>query len=239
MIRRRKFLAAVAALGVLLPVLSAEPAAADHLPDQGAVWALSSWGSDYSLETYFTTTFPAGAKRDRVVSGANAWNMYASSDSLDPEPRLVFQSTDRTPYDYKTTCGGSGNVTVFWDDLDYIGTSILGVERTCIYQAAPNRMSSSSVAFDSTRSNWYDGVGDAPDPILGLVGGSYDFWSVASHEFGHTMAFLHFAESDPICGDGSGQATMCPKTKIGTERQRSLEWHDYISFQNLYPQYFA
>jgi hypothetical protein len=77
-------------------------------------------------------------------------------------------------------------------------------------------------------AGWYTGTGDAPDCC-------FDVWSVATHEWGHMTAFFgHFDEGGSICPDDSSRHTMCPTIKAATERQRTLELHDYHTFEAAY-----
>ena len=76
---------------------------------------------------------------------------------------------------------------------------------------------------------WYSGTGDAP-------ANDVDTWSVASHESGHATGFYgHLEYPSSICQNDSSMRTMCPVYHDGTERQRTLEDHDYHTFENAYP----
>jgi hypothetical protein len=71
--------------------------------------------------------------------------------------------------------------------------------------------------------------------------GRPDLASVATHEFGHASGWAHHYDDagvDPgglICGNNSGQATMCATHYKGTARQRSLQTHDVHTFKAAYP----
>lgn len=68
--------------------------------------------------------------------------------------------------------------------------------------------------------------------------GAYDRWSVASHEMGHTMGHqVHWddAASSSRCVEGiSNKLTMCKTVAPETTMQRTLDDHDYHTYDMAY-----
>lgn len=245
---KRTIILGVIGVGMLAGLMT--PASANHLPMTAGRWEpthLSGSGSiDWYLELWRTTRFPSGAKSDRILSGAYAWDQHSEGPGINDS----FQGTAVSPYDMRTTCpyqaigGGNvgGNIVVDWTNFGttYAGesfTDALAVEWTCKF--SDGAAGDSNQAYNSSKT-WYDGAGDAGDGDLGLGGScvfsacEFDFWSVASHEFGHTWNFGHFSEDDAVCPNNDSRHTMCPNIYMGTERQRSLESHEISSFHAVY-----
>ncbi|SCL30540.1 hypothetical protein GA0070624_4096 [Micromonospora rhizosphaerae] len=182
------------------------------------------WPSNASIAYGLNTGFPTGAWRSRVWDGKEQWNNATNSG----EPTVFWTLADDVNHGTAgNPCGISGVNTGagFWNNLDYLSTSTLGATRLC---TGSGTIYNFTIEFDSTRSNWYNGTGDNP-------GGNADFWSTATHEFGHALGFWeHIAESDSACPDDSTRSTMCPTIYNGTERQRTVATHDIHTYDGAY-----
>lgn len=218
-------------LALLMVAVGAIPSSANHLAREAHRWRSNSY-ADYTLETYFTSGFPGGAWRDRVQDGAAQWNGVTEG------PSLSFQGSDISDFNPLTSCApNNGSVTVHWHTI----ADALGQESYCYFVVNGNptdQKATSSVEFNKDDPVWYNGTGDSPGNIF--LGFCYwdcsdDFWSVATHEFGHTMGFDHFSEADSVCPNSADRETMCPGIYQGTERQRTIEAHETQSFRDLYP----
>lgn len=192
----------------------------------------SKWQGDLTQDWFFTEGFPGGAKRDRVRDGVSQWNNLN-------QPMTFTEAAQRPDFD-PMVCPDAGTNGIHWRDLPDANRQ-LAVTFRCTIGA---QLTSTNMIVDSTR-NWYDGVGDAPDGFLGRICSlppdcQWDFWSVSSHEWGHMTGFFgpfrmgHFNPGENICNSNSSQHTMCPDTRIGTERLRTLEPHDRHTFETAY-----
>ncbi len=181
------------------------------------------WPRNQSIAYGVNSGFPTGTWRTLAWNGKEQWNSATNTG----EPTIYWTLADDVSYGSATSpCGVPGYNTgaIFWNDLDYLGPSVLGATRLCGFTPIFNF----TIEFDRTRTDWYVGTGDAP-------GGSYDFWSVASHEFGHALGFWkHLDEADAACPNDSTRSTMCPSVYDGTERQRTLATHDIHTFDAAY-----
>jgi hypothetical protein len=193
-------------------------------PAQAHTWSShftnGRWPVNATVNYGVNTGFPTGEWRSRLLDGKNQWNNATNSG----EPSFYWGLQDDINHGTAgNPCGISGwnTAAVFWNDLDYIGGSILGATRLCNVSGT---IANFTIEFDNDRSNWYTGTGDNPSS-------NHDAWSVATHEFGHAFGFWeHITESDGACPDSSSRATMCPSIYTGTERQRTLIDHDIHTF---------
>jgi len=208
----------LAAFGVGVTGQSAQAHSANSYFDHGR-WPITA-GIEYGLSYGFPG---AGEWRGRVYAGKEQWNAVANAN----DPHIYWSLPDDVSYgDARNPCGVPGlyKGAVFWNDLNYLSIYTTGVTRLC--GAAP--VVNFTIEFDSSRSDWYVGTGDAPS-------GTVDFWSVATHEFGHALGWWdHLPESDGACPDSGSRNTMCPTVYAGTERQRTVADHDIHTFNEAY-----
>jgi hypothetical protein len=187
---------------------------------------LHHWPANGTVSYGVHIGFPGTDYRHRALDGKNQWNNAANSG----EPDIFWSLADDVNYGRADLpCGvpGFGTGALFWNNLDPVSTGLIGVTRLCGQAPVVNF----TIEFDSTRV-WYAGTGDAP-------GSSTDFWSVATHEFGHVVGFTgnnggHYNSNDSICANNSSQATMCPSYVPGTERIRTVSPHDIHTFDAAY-----
>jgi len=216
---RIALVAALVAVGSAA-VLTATPASAHTV---GNHFTRGRWPANVTIQYGLNTGFPTGAWRSQAYAGKEQWNNATSSG----EPTILWTLADDVNHGTAgSPCGISGFNTgaLFWNNLDYLGSGTLGATRLCVGSAIFNF----TIEFDSTRSNWYNGTGDNPDS-------NADFWSTATHEFGHAVGFWeHIAESDGACPNDGTRATMCPSIYNGTERQRTVAPHDIHTYDGAY-----
>ncbi|GIH02640.1 hypothetical protein Rhe02_07070 [Rhizocola hellebori] len=206
--------------GIFLP----HPPASAHSPT--SYFTAGKWPTSQVISYGINIGFPTGSWRSRLVEAKDQWNNSASTG----EPKIYWYLADDVNHGSAgDPCGISGfnTAAIFWNDLDYLGSNWVAATRLCP-QTLNSTIYNFTIEFDSTRSNWYSGNADNP-------GGNVDFWSVATHEFGHALGFWeHIPESDGACPDDSTRATMCPSTYLGTERQRTVSPHDVHTFDAAY-----
>lgn len=186
------------------------------------------WPSSSNVRYGFETGYPTGAFRGRVLDGANQWTNRGGTTG---EPDFAASLPDSGYGEPETPCNrAQGTGAIFRRNLDYLGPGVLGATRICYGDGI---IATFSIEFD-TDLPWYNGTDNAPP-------GTYDFWSVTSHEFGHVTGFYwgpnddgHFLESDAVCPNTSYRHTMCPSIYDGTERQRTLGAHDAHTFTGAY-----
>lgn len=221
--------AAVLAVLIIAPSVSAHTSST-HYPQR--------WSSGSDVYFRFTAGFPGGDYRSRVLDGASQWTSRGGVAEVD----FFWAGGSNAPnFDFQSNCNSNFNGIngIHWADLDYLGGGVLGVTYVC---RTSTTVVSFQMAFDNDR-DWYRGTGDANDGFLNqcIPSCQDDFWSVASHEFGHASGFVgpastggHFAESDAVCPNDDSRHTMCPSIYGGTERQRTLEDHDVHTFTGAY-----
>lgn len=220
--RRRAVLILSGALGVLM--LTSTPVSADHAPSYGPSW------QTYILPIrHFTPSVSAGQWRDRISNGMDQWN--ALGETLQYRTSV----TDKSNRDPRTSCAGDGIITMHRFNLDG-GGGLAGFSGYCYFPSGGTSVGRQSawIIFDSSEE-WCLGTGDCYDGVAGTgVGADVDLWSIASHEWGHVGALGHYLGTDTVCGNNDSHATMCPSTRPGTERDRSLQSHDSASYRLRY-----
>ena len=211
----------------LLVVLLAGLIAATALPSAagahtaGSYFVRGHWPANQSIGYGVNTGFPGGEYRSRLLDGKNQWNNAANTG----EPNIYWSLADDISYGTAgSPCGvpGYNTAAIFWNDLDYLSSGTLGATRLC---GSTSVIFNFTIEFDSDRS-WYTGTGDSPD-------NRPDFWSIASHEFGHAVGFWNHLPAGE-CPNNSTKFTMCPTYDMGTERQRTLTAHDIHTFDAAY-----
>lgn len=219
----RKFIGSLVLFLVAVGIVLLPSPASAHT---SSTYITKHWPTNQTVSYGVNTGYPGSDYRSRALDGKNQWNDSTNSG----EPNFYWSLADDISYgDAQTPCGVPNFNTgaLFWNNLDYAGTGVLGITRLC----AANPIWNFTIEFDSTRS-WYAGTADAPDNRA-------DFWSVATHEFGHAFGFTggsggHFPAGDSICANNSSMATMCPSYYIGTERQRTVSTHDIHTLDGGY-----
>lgn len=212
------------AAGPLAPAVSAQAAHA-----AGFFYVAGKWPASQSVSYGLSAGFPGDSEwSGRVYDGKQSWNNVAGAN----EPRFYWLLADYQFYgSWNQPCGlTSGNYTaiVFHQDLDSIGTNVRGYSQAC--NSGSNRLKE-TLAFDSTGTSWYTGVG-------ATTGGWMDLWSATAHEWGHATGFQnHLTEGEAgICPLGSDPArhTMCPSIYAGTWQMRDANTHDIHTFTAAY-----
>lgn len=173
----------------------AQPVSAHHLPlTTGGLWGGNGF-TDRTVEVQFTSGVPYSPAtiRDRIRDGANEWTRQQSTLSY------VFEPLDIANFDYVSQCNpSSGSVTVHWDNLTLRGfPGATGAVWHCVWYNYQTTVASRKMVFAS-EANFYFGTGPVPAGTVGVacVRGDPnckdDFWSTATHEFGHAAGFWHF-----------------------------------------------
>lgn len=228
MTRTRRWLLLLTAATAAVAGLAVQPAQAHTTGAYYPLW----WQVDQRPDLRLTTSWPAGAHRDRVNDAVAQWNGRGQPMSFD-------RGYDRSNVNINV-CPTSNELPMTWTDIPD-GQGAIAYFQGCSY-AGTTRLSGGNIVFDSSRK-WYTGTGDAGDGFLNLfssVGGEYDLWSTLTHELGHATGFNgpfeegHLNPDEDICDDNGGQHTMCPGLKPGTERKRSTELHEEHTFDARY-----
>jgi hypothetical protein len=210
-------------LALLLAFLSAAatllagPAASAH---SGSLLFHGTWSP--SAVTIYAESNLSGAALSRALAGAKTWD--ALGGSIDYTWKGT-KSLSRNPCDQATR----GENLIGMRPLDGRGKN-LAMTTVCRSGSTIVRF---VTVFDSAEP-WYTGTSTT------VPHGRPDLWSVAVHEFGHAAGWAgHF--DDPalglgagLCGNFSGQHTMCATHYSGTARQRSLGPHDIDTFRQMY-----
>lgn len=210
--------------GALVPLVAAS--SLTFLPLDAALahndfYAGHRWDNATNVNYYFRNSFPTDY-RPRIRDGFAQWN-DTPNDGLD-EPDFI-HAGEETGGDWNEPCNSAFN-GIYYLELDSVSSSALGVVYRCVVSGG--RVIRFSMSFDEQRP-WYSGTGETP-------AGSYDLWSMASHEAGHATGWGgHLAEDGQYCPNDPSRHTMCPTLYPGTERQRHLEVHDYHTFEGAYP----
>lgn len=165
----------------------------------------------------------------RLQDGAAEWNSLEGIFEVTYNPSQ--NDPARSP---ASSCGASWTQVWVYSNQDLNGN--LGLTLVCESASQPF-IQKAQIRFNPNR-NWY--LGTAP------VGASQrDFWSVATHEFGHVAGFgknstyEHFEGEDNGCWTTIPQRydsqSMCPGPYLdGWDYQRDLRPHDKHTFNNWY-----
>ncbi len=206
-------------LGVLVALLATTPAwAHEATPFYPGLWATSGRGN---VAVYNDSTI-SGVWLSRVFEGAKAWDNAGTSLNY---VRIGTSALSRNACDAKDR----GKNLVYKGKLDGRGHNLA----TTFLCRSGSMLVRFVTLFDSAE-DWYTGTSKT------VPAGRPDLTSIATHEFGHATGWsLHY--DDPgvglgslICGNTSGQATMCATHYVGTARQRSLHTHDLHTFTTAY-----
>lgn len=178
------------AVVVVLALSALGPVAQAH---KGLIF--NRWTDDRRVEYDFTRSIrkmPAGST-NRIKQGANDWNKLGTSVRLVAGREVAnYAPRGGCPTQYQKNA-------MHYLPID--GPSgILGIATVCSVPGS-GEIHSMQITFDSSES-WYTGTGMPPEEQI-------DLWSVASHEFGHTLGIEHFESGDPICIPDERE-TMCP-----------------------------
>lgn len=214
-------------IAYLLTVLLAAVSAVFALPTYANAHTASRWYTEGKWPRNATIRygvhigFPGNTYRFRLLDGIRQWNDAASSG----EPTIAWTLPDDVNHGQPTEpCGLATNTgAVFWTEVI---NNELGRTRKCW---GGGRIYTFTIEFDRS-GPWYNGTGDA-------LPGETDFWSVATHEFGHALGFVGHFDDDPNedrCGNVGSRLTMCKGVFSGTERQRTLDAHDIHTFDAAY-----
>ena len=194
MITKRPSAALVAGLILILP-LAVSSAASAHPAADYYTGAGGKWSSNRTITFYVRNGFPSPATWNPTINrGADQWN----AKDTGPEPRFTNAGATSTTGNADTPCSATYN-GIYWRDLDYLGTGVLGYTPHCENSSGVVTRFSMSLDADAP---WYVGTGATPN-------GRIDAWSVVTHEMGHATGWAgHFAESNDA-GPTAPAATPC------------------------------
>jgi hypothetical protein len=214
----------IALLGATIAMVCASAFAA--LPasaHSGSLFFHETWSqAQRGAVSIYAESSLSGAALSRVLAGAKTWEN--TRRSLD----FTWNGTKNLSHD-PCDLATRGRNLVAMGKLDGRGKN-LGMTTVCMSGGSIVRF---VMIFDSAE-DWYTGTS------TNLPRGRPDLWSVATHEFGHAIGWGgHF--DDPtialgtgICGNFTGQHTMCKTHYSGTARQRTLGPHDIDTFSVVY-----
>ena len=216
----RRWLATLIAPAAAVIAVIAVPPASAH---SGATLFHGAWSaSTRAAVPIYAESNISGAALSRALAGAKAWD--ALGESLD----FTWKGTKNLSRD---ACNGAvrGQNLIGLRPLDGRGKD-LAMTTVCRSGGTIVRF---VTVFDSAE-DWYTGTSTT------VPRGRPDLWSVAVHEFGHAAGWAsHF--DDPgiglgagLCGNFSGQHSMCATHYSGTARQRSPGPHDIDTFRAMY-----
>lgn len=208
-------------VGLSIPLLAMGPSAFAHDPSEfnAKKWVVADYQG--GITVWPDNSFPGGLTGtffDRVQNGYQQWNAVCCVDSFDFTSGTAAVSRSFGP------CQTDRDSIVFWENF----TGALAQTGQCLNDNG--RVYYVGTRFDSSQF-WYAGTGQVGT-------NNFDFWGVATHEFGHQTGTwygnAHF--TSPIsCPGNSTDQTMCPSLGEEQEKLRSLEAHDIDTFQNNYP----
>lgn len=206
-------------VSILLSVVALAVSASAH-GFQGQYFG--RWVPSERLQLYsFDENFPGANFRDRSEDGAGQWNELVS----DMRFRREAGSVPFAPLNCERLRNANA---LFWGNID--GTPAIGDNTLAFTTVCPDSNGNNyafSMKFDSSE-NWHTGT-SSPGA------NEFDFWSVATHEFGHAAGSEHFQKSSSVCDLGPDRETMCQGTTSGTVSRRSLEEHDRHTYNAAYP----
>jgi hypothetical protein len=197
----------------LLVALVARPA--PLAASEGALYPWRGTTVDVVVQESFTKRFgDAGVARAR--DALHAW-------PLRPAGRVV-----RGGMYNGTTCRFSGSrdvgVRVFFAPVEAFGGGSGELATSCLF-APRGVMLGVHIVVDSDR-RWYTGTGVPPD-------GSYDLWSVLTHELGHAFGRSGHQEGCPSELDPH-YPTMCTKYSTRDTKWRDTELLDRLPMTRMY-----
>jgi len=196
------------ALGLALLVLTSQVALASDNTGRTRVQyqvGIYNYYTRYVFESDFPTNIGGFNCRSRMSDGAAQWNAvgrelrfasYASANE-----NWIDVKWDDLLWPFNDDLAFVANNPIFGD----IGNSDLNVN------ASPDKSGGGTWS-------WYCGTGDPSSAYI-------DLWSVAAHEFGHTVELLH---------SGVGADTMYATIASGTISKRSLTTHDKDGIKAMY-----
>ena len=162
--------------------------------------------------TYFIkNTVPSSTWTDRIRDGARSWNETLNNCGYSDQtyPSRVY--------------GGSSSVG--WDPGDGLsridfanGSTLCGL--TAVACTLANHVTHDfDIRIDSVRYAW--------STIGSGCGANWDVWSIAAHEFGHTMAINENSADSAL--------TMFPSGSPGQCHNRTLGKGDILGMRYYYP----
>ncbi len=207
-------------LGTIACVLTPAPGVEAH---SSSVFFHGTWSSSSrDAVPIYAESDLSGAALRRALAGAKTWDNLG--ESLD----FTWKGTknlSRNPCDRAVR----GQNLIGLRPLDGRGKD-LAMTTVCRSGSTIVRF---VTVFDSAE-DWYTGTS------TNVPSRRPDLWSVAVHEFGHAAGWAwHFDDPEialgaGVCGNFSGQHSMCATHYSGTARQRSLGPHDVDTFRQMY-----
>ncbi|HVF52387.1 MAG TPA: hypothetical protein VNC78_02145 [Actinomycetota bacterium] len=196
-------------------------------------WYPSRWGADHlAVNWRFTDSFPGGAVRRRVFAGAREWNKAKQTmtfDHVEGEPDYEAYSTSVCPKLEEVEKNG-----VHWGTVP--GGGAYTVMCTFPEGSAGGRaeLHSFQIMF-GMNTHWYYGK---HKPRFYQE----DFWSYATHEFGHAGGRIqggdghgHFPDSREYCRPTpKAHQSMCQTAPAGTTFDRTINGLDRYVFGGAY-----
>jgi hypothetical protein len=220
-------------VGLFLVLPAARPAGAHTTSTFYAAKWRNANGGDTTPDWHFMVSVPFGGTRDRIVQGAQQWNAQYQTFS--------FVGPLAGDYgDWQEPCARpafNGNA-VRYMPVDGPGKNLAWAD-VCPRMYDTWQYTNFLITIDNAEL-WNTTGGDTPDVNNTSM---YDLWGTVAHEFGHATGWgtpwgtAHFGEYDTsTCypRERIDIHTMCPYTKPGSDRERTLEYHDYEVFRAAY-----
>lgn len=225
----------LAALSLALFMLGANIAHAHDPIFYYPVW----WGVDKTVPFYISDhdfdlgKYPGPTGANRVFNGITVWNaqnqaLKFSNGGQDYNLNWDAVCSSATPFQRDG---------LFWMPIDgppSSAGSTLAEARVCVKTNGTGEFGGeivqARIRFDSA-DPWYTGTGPTP---LGL----FDLFGVATHEAGHAAGHWYHWD-DPgsdatVCLPPWPKHTMCASVQHPGSEDRSLELHDYHTFNVAY-----